>query len=156
MTETSKRGSPTSKLLFLKGQTYSKKDIFGTISYFKALSESEDVIRIKEFFKRFDKKAFLKKQISSIFKFLDGDKKGEITLIGFFKSFYPGINQSDYKLLKKWLESYQETYEADSLARNQPKVIVMSDARALPTETLERFREIFKAMDMGNKGYLNF
>ena len=76
MTETSKKGSPQNKLLFLKGQTYSKKDIFGTISYFKTLSDSENVIKIKEFFKRFDKKAFLKKQITSIFKFLDGDKKG--------------------------------------------------------------------------------
>ena len=32
----------------------------------------------------------------------------------------------------------------------------MSDARVLPYETMSRLREIFQAMDMGQKGYLNF
>lgn len=98
----------------------------------------------------------MKKQLSSIFKYLDYDRNGEITLQAFFKSFYPGIKHDDLKLLAKWYAEYQEIYEADSLARNQVKVAVMSDARALPYDTYERMREIFRAMDIGNKGFLVF
>lgn len=32
----------------------------------------------------------------------------------------------------------------------------MSDARVLPPNTIDRIKEIFEAMDNGNKGYLNF
>lgn len=59
-------------------------------------------------------------------------------------------------MLTKWYGEYQEIYEADSLARNQVKVAVMSDARALPYDTYERMKEIFRAMDIGNKGFLVF
>lgn len=133
-------GKKPQKLLFLKGKTYSKKEIFDTISYFRTLSEHENTIKVKEFMKKYDKKLFLKKQLTSIFKFLDTDKKGEITLTGFFKSFYPGATKDDIKVLKNWFNLYQEFYEADSLARNQPKPIVMSDARLLPLDTLDRLK----------------
>lgn len=116
----------------------------------------DDKISIKEFFKKFENKVYLKKQLSSIFKYLDYEKKGEISLQNFFKSFYPGINDEDLRLLSKWYTEYQEIYEADSLARNQAKVTVMSDARLLSPETLERMREIFRAIDIGHKGYINF
>jgi hypothetical protein len=106
--------------------------------------------------KKYDKKLFLKKQLTSIFKFLDSEKKGEITLMGFFKAFYPGATKNDFKLLKNWSNLYQEYYEADSLVRNQPKPIVMSDGRLLPPETLDRIKEIFRVMDIGLKGFLNF
>ncbi len=32
----------------------------------------------------------------------------------------------------------------------------MGDARVLPIDTLERMREIFRAIDNGNKGFINF
>ncbi len=79
------------KLIFLNGHTHSKNEIFETINYFKIFAENDDKISIKEFFKKFDNKAYMKKQLSSIFKYLDYDKNGEITLKAFFKSFYPGI-----------------------------------------------------------------
>lgn len=31
----------------------------------------------------------------------------------------------------------------------------MTDARILPPNTIDRMREIFSALDNGNKGYLN-
>ena len=64
------------KLIFLKGKTYSKKDIFDTITYFKNISDNEEKVGIKDFFKRFEKKNFMKKQLSSIFKLLDYENKG--------------------------------------------------------------------------------
>ena len=76
MKEEGRGGSPKQKLIFLGGKTYSKNEVFETISYFRSLADTSNVIKIKEFFKKFDQKEFLKKQISSIFKFLDGDKKG--------------------------------------------------------------------------------
>lgn len=68
--------SEKQKLIFLKGKTYSKKDIFDTINYFKTISDNEEKVGIKDFFKRFERKTFLKKQLSSIFKLLDHEQKG--------------------------------------------------------------------------------
>lgn len=42
------------------------------------------------------------------------------------------------------------------MKRNRAKVVVMGDARVLPIDTLERMREIFRALDNGNKGFINF
>lgn len=128
------------KLIFLRGQTYSKKDVFETINYFKTISDSEEKVSIKDFFKKFEKKTFMKKQLSSIFKLLDYHHKSEISLEGFFKAIYPGIDQADLKLLFSWYSSYQQIYEADKLARNLVKPVVMSDSRLLPAETLDRLR----------------
>ena len=52
----------------------------------------------------------MKKQLSSIFKLLDFEDKGEITLDGFFRSLYPGVTNSDMQLLFKWYANYQEIY----------------------------------------------
>lgn len=143
-------------MIFLNGQTYNKREMLESIAYFKTLSETEDCINIKEFFKKFAKKAFLKKQVSNLFKFLDYKQTGIINIEDYFRSLYPGVTNDDLKLLNKWFNLYKEIYEADSLSINQVKVVEMSDGRILPSNTLDRIKEVFRAMDMGNKGYLNF
>jgi Ca2+-binding EF-hand superfamily protein len=95
------------KLIFLNGHTHSKNEIFETIDYFKIFAEADEKISIKEFFKKFDNKAYMKKQLSSIFKYLDSDKTGEITLKSFLKSFYPGMKEADFQVLARWYSEYQ-------------------------------------------------
>ena len=69
--------NPNSRpFLFLNGRSISKADIFETIIYFKTLSNNQPEIRIKEFFKTFEKKVFMKKQLSSLFRYFDHSKKG--------------------------------------------------------------------------------
>jgi hypothetical protein len=38
---------------------------------------------------------------------LDFEKKGELSLMGFFKSIYPGIKEDELLLINKWYNEYQ-------------------------------------------------
>lgn len=110
---------------------------------------------MKEFFQGFEKKAFLKKQISSLFQYFDQKKKGEINLEDFLKVYYENVTKNDIEVIKDWYYEYKNIHEADNFdlsefAKKKEKKAGME----LPKSTLKRMDEIFNSIDRDKKGYL--
>lgn len=110
---------------------------------------------MKEFFQGFEKKAFLKKQISSLFQYFDQKKKGEINLEDFLKVYYENVTKNDIEVIKDWYYEYKNIHEADNFdlsefAKKKEKKAGME----LPKSTLKRMEEIFNSIDREKKGHL--
>lgn len=81
------------KVLLLNGKITNKQDIFETIRYFKTLSGNKGEIKMKQFCSGFEKKPFMKKQVSSLYKYFDEKQKGAVEFQDFLKVYYRNITK---------------------------------------------------------------
>lgn len=110
------------------------------------LSNKNDAIKVREFFEAFESTPCMRKLVSSVYGYLDEKKKGEVTFEDFLRRIYPAITKKDMILINHWVDMYRHTYD-DAYLKKQETAGITPIKKMLPSNSLNRVKEIFSAMD---------
>jgi hypothetical protein len=61
----------------------------------------------------------MRKLVSSVYNYLDGQKKGEVTFNEFMLKLYPILNKRDMVLINHWVDQYKKTYDDNYLKKQE-------------------------------------
>lgn len=83
-----------------------------------------------------------------MFKYLDLNKKGEVSFEDFLKVYYRNITEEEIKTIKQWVRDYKKIHEADHFGlEDEASKKEKKNHVELPRTTLRRIDEIFNSID---------